>query len=323
MKGKETVVRISKRGFAPIGLGAALALVLTTAACGGGGSKTPAADQTPAESPTASASTAGPYDEIRALLPERIRSSGAITVSNPLKNPPYAYMETDGTTLKGIAPDLSKALEPILGVTFKWVDTPFPGLIPGLQANKFDMIWGSITDTKEREGILDFVSYEGDGAIIMVKKGNPAGLASIEDLCGTTASGLQASFQITMLEDQSKKCTDAGKKSIKVLTFPSVTDAELAVRSGKADSFFGGVGAVLYQVKTAGDGNDFDKVGPIYNASLYGAGVNKSDAGLSQALMAGLKKLIEEGSYQKVFDTYGLADAALTADQIVINGAKS
>ena len=68
----------------------------------------------------------------------------------PLSNPPYAYVDTDGKTLHGIAPDLSRSLEPLLGVKFRWVNTPFPGLMPGLQAHRFDMIWGSVTESTPR-----------------------------------------------------------------------------------------------------------------------------------------------------------------------------
>lgn len=305
--------RLGARGLVVVGA----LLAMTAAGCssgGGTGSSNEAASSAPKSSTSGSASLAD-------MLPAKIRDAGQIVVSNPLSNPPYAFLDTDGTTLHGIAPDLSKALEPLLGVKFKWVNTPFPGLIPGLQSGKFDMIWGSITDTKKREEVIDFVDYEKDGAVLLVKAGNPAGIQDITSLCGKVASALSGSVQINLLSTQSDKCTSSGGKAIDVKVYQSVADAELAVRSGKVDAFFAGLGAALYQVKTAGGGTVYATAGPVYDAQVYGAGINKSDSQLSQAIQAGIKQLIKDGTYKKIFEKYGLGQAAMTSpDEVTING---
>jgi len=259
-------------------------------------------------------------------LPQRIKDAGEIIVANPLANPPYAFKDTDGKTLHGIAPDLAAALEPLLGVKFNWQDTPFPGLIPGLQSEKFDMIWGSITDTKEREAILDFVNYEKDGAVLLVAADNPDKIDSIESLCGLTASALAGSVQVTLLAEQSDKCEAAGDKAITTKEFGSVPDAEVAIRSGQASVFFAGMGAALYQAAVAKDasGNpEFTVVGPTYMAQVYGAGFRKDDNDLRDAIQAGIKMLIEDGTYAKVMESYGMSSAAVTADEVTINGGLS
>src|SRR5690606_38149793 len=106
-------------------------------------------------------------------------------------------------------------------------------LIPGLQSSKFDMIWGSITDTKEREEILDFVTYEKDGAVLLVAADNPDEIEDIESLCGHTASALSGSVQVELLAEQSQKCTDAGDAAVEVKEYGSVADAQVAIRSGQ------------------------------------------------------------------------------------------
>ena len=251
-------------------------------------------------------------------LPDRITKSGVITVANPLSNPPYAFKDTSGK-LQGVAPDLAAALGPMLGVKFKFVDTPFPGLIPGLQANKFDMIWGSVTDTKAREALLDFVDYEQDGGILLVAKGNPKKITDIASLCGDSASGLAGAAQLSLLSDQSAKCVAAGNKEIAVKTFQDIPSAELALRSGQVDTVIVGLGAGLYQVRTAP--TFYQSTGPVYQSAMLGAGFVKTDSQLSAAVRAGLKELVANGTYAKIMDKYGLTQAALTADQITLNGA--
>jgi polar amino acid transport system substrate-binding protein len=282
----------------------------------------PAATES-AASDGASSSAAAPAVSLHDQLPERIQKSGKIIVANPLSNPPYAFLDTDGTTIHGLAPDLSKALEPLLGVTFDWVNTPFPGLIPGLQSSKFDMIWGSITDTKEREKTLDFVDYEKDGAMLLTLAKSAGQITDITSLCGKVASTLSGSVQVQLLKDQSTKCTSSGQGAIQVKEYGSVSDAELAVRSGKVSAFFAGMGAALYQVATAKDdsGNPvYATAGPIYEAQIYGAAFRKDDTQLRDAIQAGIKQLIDNGTYAKIFDEYGMGKAVVTADEVTING---
>jgi polar amino acid transport system substrate-binding protein len=262
-------------------------------------------------------STAGSA-KLNLPLPDRITKAGVITVANPLSNPPYAFKDTSGK-LQGVAPDLAAALGPLLGVRFKFVDTPFPGLIPGLQANKFDMVWGSVTDTKAREALLDFVDYEQDGGILLVAKGNPKKITDIASLCGDSASGLAGAAQLTLLSDQSAKCTAAGNKQITVKTFQDIPSAELALRSGQVDSVIVGLGAGLYQVRTAP--SFYQSTGPVYQSAMLGAGFLKADGQLSAAVQAGIKELVANGTYTKIMDKYGLTQAALKADQITLNGA--
>jgi polar amino acid transport system substrate-binding protein len=289
--------------------------MVISAACGSNAGNNTKADN----GPPAIGSAAPLYSQ----LPERIQKAGEIVVSNPLSNPPYAYLDTDGKTLHGIAPDLSRSLEPLLGVKFRWVNTPFPGLMPGLQAHRFDMIWGSITDTKEREAILDFVVYQKDGSILLVKSGNPDRIADITSLCGKVAAALAGSVQIALLTNQSSACTAGGQPPINVKVYQSVADAELAVRSGNVSIFFAGFSAALYQVRTAGDGKTYATTGPLYDAQVYGAGFRKEDRQLATAVQNGIKQLVNDGTYQKIFDQYGLGQAKLTADEVTINGALS
>jgi polar amino acid transport system substrate-binding protein len=296
---------------------AAAAVAITVAACGSSGSSSATGS-----APSAGASTAaGKYDPaLFAMLPANIQQSKTIVASNPLTNPPVAFLGTDGKTLNGVTPDLSKALEPILGVTFKWINTPFAGLIPGLQANKFDVIWGSVTDTKDREKVLDFVDYQSEGARLMVAKANPKKVTDIASLCGLNASALSGSVQIDLLNTQSSKCTADGKGAIKVTVYPALPEAELALRSGKVDAFFAGLGSANYHARAEGNGQLYLAVGPTYSPQVVGMGMRKNDGQLAQAIQAGIKELIANGTYATVLAKYGYQDLGLTADKVTING---
>jgi polar amino acid transport system substrate-binding protein len=298
---------------------AAAAVALTVAACGSNGSSAGASG---GSTPSAGASTAAAkYDPaLFAMLPASIQQSKTIVASNPLTNPPVAFLGTDGKTLNGVTPDLASALEPILGVKFKWINTPFSGLIPGLQADKFDVIWGSVTDTKDREKVLDFVDYQSEGARLMVAKANPKKVVDITSLCGMNAGALSGSVQIDLLNQQSTKCTAAGKGAIKVVVYPQLPEAELALRSAKIDAFFAGLGSADYHARAEGNGQLYAAIGPTYSPQIVGMGMRKNDGQLAQAMQGAIKELVDNGTYATILAKYGYQSLALKADQVTING---
>jgi polar amino acid transport system substrate-binding protein len=177
-----------------------------------------------------------------------------------------------------------------------------------------------MTDTVEREEILDFVNYHMDGALLLVESGNPHEIDGIESTCGLSVGALSGSFQIEMLEDQGAECESAGDAPVDVRVYPNVPGGLTAVQSGQAAAFFAGVGAARYRAEVAPD--EFDTAGPIYRASPFGAGFRKDDSELTEAIQAGLKQLVEDGTYIEVLDSYGMGLTALTSDQILINGAE-
>ena len=71
---------------------------------------------------------------------EEIKESGTIriAVANEI---PYGYVDPVSSETKGAGPDVAKHIVEQLGIeNIEWVTTNFSSLIPGLQANRFDMV---------------------------------------------------------------------------------------------------------------------------------------------------------------------------------------
>ena len=79
----------------------------------------------------------------------------------------------DKNELVGFDIDFAEALAKELGVKVKFVPSAWDGIIPGLDAKRFDMILSSMNVTDERKKKVDFVEYFGVGQILAVKTGNP------------------------------------------------------------------------------------------------------------------------------------------------------
>src|SRR6185295_20316471 len=97
---------------------------------------------------------------------------------------PNEFIDSDGKTVVGMDPDLAKAIGAVLHRKVKVVNATFDSIIPGLASGKYDLGMSSFTDTKEREKVVDFVTYFSAGTAFYVKaKGGPK-IASLAALCG-------------------------------------------------------------------------------------------------------------------------------------------
>ena len=75
---------------------------------------------------------------------ERARANGVLRVGFA-NEAPWGFMKADGT-LTGKSPEILKALAPKLGVKeIEGVFVEFGSLIPGLQANRFDVVATALT----------------------------------------------------------------------------------------------------------------------------------------------------------------------------------
>jgi polar amino acid transport system substrate-binding protein len=262
-------------------------------------------------------------------LPKKIQDAGVIKVGT---NAEYAPMEsTDGGKIVGVDPDLADALAKQLGVKFAFTSGSFDGLITAVNSGRYDIGMSSITDNKQRqEGLddkgkklgegVDFVDYFTAGTAIYVKKGNPEGIKGIEDLCGKTAAVQQGTTYETALKDQSKKCTDAGKKAINIESFQNDTEAQTRVKSGGAVAGINDYPVAVDLANKADGGKAFEVINKQYDAGPFGIVLNKDNTQLRDALKDAVDAIIKDGSYQKVLEKWGAQSGAI--EQSAINGGK-
>jgi polar amino acid transport system substrate-binding protein len=176
-----------------------------------------------------------------------------------------------------------------------------------------------MNDTPEREKLLDFVDFFNLGTMLLIRKGNPEHVESLETLCGKTVSTVQGSTQIKLVDDASAKCKADGKPAIENLQYAQPSDARLQVQTGHVAAFLGNTPVMIYLAKTAGEGNVFDVVrGHEYQPVPLGIGVDKSNTGLRDALKKALDALIADGTYRKILEQHGVESGAVTS--ATING---
>jgi len=101
--------------------------------------------------------------------------------------------------------DIGSAIVKLWGKKADFATTGFDVLIPAVRAKKCDAIISALSDTPERAKEVDFADYVSVGTLIMVKKGNAAGISDLASLAGKTVAVQAATTQKDMLDAQNAK----------------------------------------------------------------------------------------------------------------------
>lgn len=208
-----------------------------------------------------------------------------------------------------------KALGKLMGLEASTTHVEFDSLIPQI-GSKFTIGASSFTITPEREADYTMVSYLRAGFQFATAKDNPNKFDP-KNLCGATIGVQTGTAQQEWLEDQSKTCTEGGKKAIDIKPLTAQTEVSTKVASGQYDAMVADSPVVGYVVKMS-DGQ-IQPVGDVFESALHGIVVPKDNPQMAEAVRAGLQKLMDDGTLKKIMATYGAGDAVL--DKAEINPA--
>jgi polar amino acid transport system substrate-binding protein len=181
------------------------------------------------------------------------------------------------------------------------VNQDFDGIIPALQAKKFDAIVSSMSITPEREKIVDFTNkYYNTPPAIAVPKDSTLKEATDEALKGKTigaqSSTTHANYASAHLKDAELKL------------YPSADEYKLDLSNGRIDAAIDDV-VVLSEWVKSDAGNCCKmlgtlKIDPVINGAGAGIAVRKGDTALKDKLNAAIAAIRANGTYKKIQDKY-------------------
>ena len=290
---------------------AALVMAGGLSACAG-------AEQTTASS-SAAPTTVNTAAPLYAQLPQAIKDKGSIQVGTDAAYAPMEYFDTDGKTIIGFDKELGDLLATKLGVPLVFNNSTFDGLITQIGSDRFDAAISAMSDTPERQKEVDFVDYFMSGSVMIVKAGNPHGLASVQDLCGKTIAlqrgTVQEDYTTTTLNPA---CEASGKGKVEVLAFDHESEAMLQIQQDRAVAGLQDYPVAVYSARQSA--GKYETVGDQVTAAPLGIAVSKSDTELREALRAALQAAIDDGSYAGLVNEYGTPLSAVK--EATINGGK-
>ena len=248
----------------------------------------------------------------QASLPADIKSRGTLRVGSQQTFPPVEFREPGKTEVTGASRDLLDEVSKRLGLKLEYIQSEYAGLISGVEADRFDVASGGISDTEEREQKLDFVNYMQSGGSILLLAANNDKLATIDDFCGKgVATMLGGRTIMTAVEAASKRCTDAGKAEIRAEQLPTAPDSRMQLDLKRVDGYIGDFPALVYM--SAQFPGRYKIMGGNYMLTPYitSWGFAKNRAGLRDAVQKATQSMLDDGTYKKILAKWGVDGAAL------------
>jgi polar amino acid transport system substrate-binding protein len=235
--------------------------------------------------------------------------------------PPYTAVAPDGK-VSGAAPDVAREIFKRLGVPDVVASiSEYGAMIPGLQAGRFDVITAGLFMKPER---CAAVAYSEpvlcDAEALLVKKGNPKGFKSYEDIAKDKTATVGAPGGGT----EEKLALNAGVPRERVIVVPDGQSGLKMVQDGRIDAYSLPVLSINALVKKANDPN-LEVVAPVVGAPVYcdGAAFNKNDTALRDAFDVELAKMKKSGEFAKIIEPYGFsAKAAMSTTREKLCAAK-
>jgi polar amino acid transport system substrate-binding protein len=297
---------------------AGLVVLAVAALATGCGSSSKKSSSATTAATTATTVTTAVDTKIAAEVPAAIKSKGTLIVATNPHYAPNEFIGTDAKTIVGMDPDLAKALAAVMGLKAKVVSVSFSTILPNVSSGKFNLGMSSITDTRQREKSVDFVTYFKAGSAFFTNTTGGLVIQGLADLCGhsvAVASGTTGQADAT---NQSAKCKSAGKSPIKIFVYPNQSAVSLGVKKGRGQIGIADYPVAAYLVVKSN--GQFKLTGTPYNVAPYGIAIRKGN-GIAKPILDALKVLMANGTYKAILTRwYVLADAITNPK---INGATS
>jgi polar amino acid transport system substrate-binding protein len=227
---------------------------------------------------------------------------------------PWAYPGENNKPL-GFVNVISLGVLEKMGITnVEPVVTEWGGLIPGLQANRFDLITGGMYILKSRcENVAfsDPVAQVGDAFIVAA--GNPKGIQTYQDIKEQGAVLVTgAGYNIVEVAKQE------GVPESNIMTVPGPTEILAAVRAGRADA--GGVTYFTAKNLAGQSGGTVDVTDPNalpeYTRNWAGIAFRKGDADFVEAFNTALKEYLGSPEMMQAVAEYGYDESNIPDENV-------
>ena len=273
------------------------ALVLMLAGCGGD----TAAPAVPAGSTPVSDWRPGTHAST-VPAPEKLTTAGTLTVGSDVAYPPQEYVGADGKPV-GMDIDIAEEIATRMGLQFKVVNFKFDDIIPALNAGQFDMVISAMTITEERQQVVDFVEYFEAGQSVMVQKGNPKAIKTLDDLSGKAVVCQSGTIAEDTLNELNTRLESEGKPKANVTTYPTDTDAVDQLRIGRADATLHDSPVAAYYTKL---NPNFEIAVSNFDSAPQGIAVAKNNKPMLDAITAAMDAMKSDGTLDAIMAKWGV-----------------
>ncbi|MBB4820239.1 polar amino acid transport system substrate-binding protein [Pseudomonas alcaligenes] len=209
--------------------------------------------------------------------------------------PPFNLIDASGQ-VGGFDVEIAQALCAKMKAECEVVTSDWDGIIPALNAKKFDFLAASMSITEERKQAVDFTDAYYTNKLQFIAPKDADFKTDKASLKGKVIGAQRATIAGTWLEDNMADVVD-------IKLYDTQENAYLDLSSGRLDGVLADKFVNWEWLKSdAGKGFEF-KGEPVFDNDKIAIAVRKGDP-LREKLNAALKEIVADGTYKKINDKY-------------------
>jgi polar amino acid transport system substrate-binding protein len=278
------------------------------------------------EAPTAAPTQPPAPTPVVQVPADAVSQKGKLLICTDFPYPPQEFFDDQGNPA-GVDVEIGTELAARLGLRVQFVNSVFDTIIAAVTSGKCDIIISAQNITADRQKQVSMIKYFQAGQSMVAAKGNPSNVNSPLDLCGKSAAAESGTTEADYLQGTgdykttgglTQQCTKAGKPAVNVVVTQKDTDALQQLQAGKVAVYFADSPVAAYY--TVQHPDQFQLVGQVIEPALEGISVpcgqadctNAPLTALGQAVEAGLKSMMADGTYASILKKWNMSDGAVT-----------
>ncbi|EHD23672.1 MULTISPECIES: transporter substrate-binding domain-containing protein [Brenneria] len=251
-------------------------------------------------------------------LLDRITAGKTITIATEARYAPFEFVQ-DGKIV-GYDVDLMNHIlqKNLPGVKVKQLDLPFQGILPGLDAKKFDFVVTAVTVNKQRIEHFAFTVPIAESTVALLKRESDTSIASLDDLSGKVVGSQAGSGQLQILQSFNEQLKAGGKPGIKeIKQYVSFDEAYADLANKRLDGVAQSLANLGPLIKSRP--GIFSTLEPMLGPTTYFGWVGRKDedsARLVKLFSDGIAEANRDGTMKALQDKWFGFTMTVPADQM-------
>jgi len=227
-----------------------------------------------------------------AITLDEVKKAGKLSVATEALYEPMEFVQ-DGKIV-GYGRDILDDIAASWNIQIEQADLPFPGMLMGLQQNKYDLVATTMIINPDRAKQYAFTAPIASAPVTVLKRKGDQKVTSLDDLTGIVLGGVVPPAGATVeMQKYAANLSQKGKGPSDFVMFQNLPDMLLALSNNQIDGVVENMISLGLVAKKQAD--RFEIAGTVGKPFYIGWATRAEDAPLRDAINIELKRMRDSG----------------------------